>query len=50
MVFSTRPAPPASQDSSQHIKCWKPYAVIYSCALLKMGIMVPKTCWAKVDQ
>jgi len=38
---------PASQDSSQHIKCQKPYAVIYGLALLKMGIMVPETCWAK---
>jgi len=37
---------PASQDSSQHIKFWKPYAVIYGLALLKMGIMVPETCWA----
>jgi len=37
---------PASQDSSQHIKCWKPYAVIYGLALLKMGMMVPETCWA----
>ena len=37
---------PASQDSSQHIKCWKPYAVIYGLVLLKMGIMMPETCWA----
>jgi len=37
---------PASQDSSQHIKCWKPYAVIYSLALLKMSIMVPEIFWA----
>jgi len=37
---------PASQDSSQHIKCWKPSAVIYGLALLKMGIIVPETCWA----
>jgi hypothetical protein len=36
---------PASQDSSQHPKCWKPYAVVYSLALLKMGTMVPETCW-----
>jgi len=27
---------PAPQDTSQH-KCWKPYAVIYGLALLKMG-------------
>jgi len=31
----------------QHLLRWKPYAVIYSLALLKMGIMVPETCWAK---
>jgi len=37
---------PASQDTSQHIKCWKPCAVIYSLALLKMGIMMLETCWA----
>jgi hypothetical protein len=36
---------PASQDSSQHIKCWKPYAVVYSLVLLKMGTVVPETCW-----
>ena len=30
----------------QHLMCWKPYAVIYGLALLKMGIMVPETCWA----
>ena len=35
---------PASQDTSQHIKCWKPY--IYGLALLNMGIVLPKTCWA----
>ena len=35
----------ASQDSSQHIKCWKPYAVTYGLALLKTGVMMPKTCW-----
>jgi len=38
---------PASQDSYQHVKCWKPHAVIYGLALLKMGTMMPKTCWAK---
>ena len=37
---------PVSQDSSQHIKCWKPYAVIYGLALLKVGIIVPETWWA----
>jgi len=37
----------ASQDSSQHIKCWKPYAVIEGIELLKMGLMVPDTCWTK---
>ena len=36
---------PASQDSCQHLKCWKPYAVVYSLALLKMGTMVSETCW-----
>jgi hypothetical protein len=33
---------PDPQDTSQHIKCWKPYAVIYGLALLKMGIMMPE--------
>ena len=37
---------PASQDSSQHIKCWKLYAVIYGLVLLKIGTVVPETCWA----
>ena len=36
---------PASQDSSKHFKCWKPYAVIYGLALLKMDTMVHETCW-----
>ena len=36
---------PASQDSSRHFKCWKPYAVLYSLALLKMDTMVPKIFW-----
>jgi len=31
---------------SWEAKCWKPYAVIYALALLKMGIMVPETCSA----
>jgi len=49
-ALCTRPASlppclPASQYSSQHIKCWKPYAVMYGLALLKMGTMVPETCW-----
>jgi len=35
-----------SKDTSQHVKCWKSYAVIYGLALLKMGIMIPETCWA----
>jgi len=54
MVFSTwcagwclgKQAFPASQDTSQHIKCWKPYAVLYDPAPLKMGIMMTETCWA----
>jgi len=37
---------PAPQDTSRHIKCWKPYALKYNLVLLKMGIMKPKTCWA----
>ena len=37
---------PAPQDTSQHIKCWKPYAVRYNLALLKIGIMKPETCRA----
>ena len=37
---------PASQHTSQHIQCWKSYAVTYGLALLKMGIMMPETCWA----
>ena len=35
---------PAPQDTSQHTKSWKPYAVICGLALLKMGIMMPETC------
>jgi hypothetical protein len=27
------------------LKCWKPYTVVYSLALLKMETMVPETCW-----
>jgi hypothetical protein len=27
------------------LQCWKPYAVVYSLALLKMGTMVPEICW-----
>jgi len=54
MVFSTwcagwclgKQGRPASQDTSQHIKCWKSYAVLYDPALLKMGIMMTETCWA----
>jgi hypothetical protein len=34
----------AGRVHTVHIKCWKPYAVIYGLALLKMGIMVPETC------
>ena len=33
------------KDSCQNFKSWKPYAVAYSLALLKMGTMVPETCW-----
>ena len=29
-----------------HTVCWKPYAVTYGLALLKMGIRMPETCWA----
>jgi len=36
---SSIPKAPAS-----NIKCWKPYAAIYSLALLKMDIVVPETC------
>ena len=35
-----------SQDTSKHIKCRKPYAVIYGIALIKIGIMMTETCWA----
>ena len=38
---------PALQGSS-NIKCWKPYAAIYSLVLLKMGVVVPETCWVNV--
>jgi len=31
--------------SSADFKCWKPHAVVYSPALLKMGTKVPETCW-----
>ena len=34
-------------DHSQHNQCRTPYAVIYSTVLLKMGIMMPETCWDK---
>jgi hypothetical protein len=37
---------PGSQESSQHIKRWKPYAVIHGLELLQMGIMVLKICRA----
>ena len=37
---------PTPQDSSQHIQWWKPYAVTWCLPLLKMGIMMPETCWA----
>ena len=31
-----------------HYKCGKPYAVMCSLALPKMGTMVPETCWVIV--
>ena len=34
----------STQDTSQHMKCRKPYAVINGLELLKMGIMMPETC------
>jgi len=30
---------------SQHNQCRTPYAVIHGLVLLKMGIMMPETCW-----
>jgi len=31
-------------NPASNIKCWKPYAVIYGLALLKMGIMMREKC------
>jgi len=35
-----------SWGAGQYIKCWKLYAVVYGQVLLKMGMMMPETCWA----
>ena len=39
---STRPAP---HNHGQHNQCRTPYAVVHSLVFLKMGIMMPETCW-----
>jgi len=36
---------PAPQDHSQHNQCRTPNAVVHSLFLLKVGIMMPETCW-----
>ena len=48
VTSSTKCTLPASwppKTPASNIRCWKTYAAIYSLALLKMGIMVPETCW-----
>jgi len=46
MKWYIRPTRRNNYDTSQHMKCWKPYAVIHGLALVKIGIMMPETCWA----
>ena len=36
---------PTPHNHSQHNQCRTPYVVIHSLVLLKMGIMMPETCW-----
>ena len=36
---------PTPHNLRHHNQCRTPYAVIHSLVLLKMGIMLPKTCW-----
>jgi len=36
---------PAPHNHSQHNQCRTPYVVVHSLVLLKMGIMMPETCW-----
>ena len=36
---------PTPHNHSQHNQCRTPYAVIHSLILLKIGIMMPETCW-----
>ena len=36
---------PTPHNHSQHNQCRTPYAVLHSLVLLKMGIMMPETCW-----
>jgi len=36
---------PAPHNHSQQNQCRTPYAVIHNLVLLKMGIMLPETCW-----
>ena len=36
---------PTPRNHSQHKKCRTPYAVIHSLVLLKIGIMMPETCF-----
>ena len=40
----TLPTAQLPKNPASSIKCWKPYAVIYGLVLLKLGIMMPRTC------
>ena len=35
----------APHNHNQYSRCRTPYAIVYSLVLLKMGIMMPETCW-----
>ena len=53
MKWFVRPTHSATNNRSHNkqliltylLQCWKPYAVVYGLALLKMGTVVPETCW-----
>jgi len=36
---------PTPHNHGQHNQCRTPYAAVHSLVLLKMGIMMPETCW-----
>jgi len=45
-TLCTRPAFWLPKTPASTSSCWIPYAVTYGLVLLKMGIMMPETCWA----